>query len=154
MGLSAWIQRCSVLYCAVLCGCDYVFVSFVYSHWVGGVCCVLGRPLEPRRPELSQTRLLPSWWLWLDTGEVSQDLKEDKTANVVALGLECGCRACTVLPRTFFLVLWRKRFLYRNNKTGGNVRLRHDRQPRLGVGLVFHGNMIIRPSGASQSTCA
>ena len=35
----------------------------------------------------------------------------------------------------------------------GNVRLRHDRQPRLGVGLVFRGNMIIRPPGASQSTC-
>ena len=36
----------------------------------------------------------------------------------------------------------------------GNVRLCHDRQPRLGVGLVFWGNMIIRPPGASQPTCA
>ena len=35
-----------------------------------------------------------------------------------------------------------------------DVRLRHDRQPRLGVGLVFRGNMIIWPPGASQSTCA
>lgn len=78
MGLSAWIQRCSVFYCAVLYGCDCVFVSFVYSYWVGGVCCVLGRPLEPRRPELSQTRLLPSWWLWPDTGEGSQDLKRTR----------------------------------------------------------------------------
>ena len=34
-----------------------------------------------------------------------------------------------------------------------SVTLRHDRQPRLGVGLVFQGNMIIRPPGASQSTC-
>ena len=30
----------------------------------------------------------------------------------------------------------------------------HDRQPRLGVGLVSRGNIIIRPPGASQSTCA
>ena len=30
----------------------------------------------------------------------------------------------------------------------------HDRQPRLGVGLVSRGNIIIRPPGASQSTYA